>query len=94
MDIITLTFYLGDLFAPAIALSLALSFINLSPSSVPPLLGRRGRFWFNLGVGCLVLAGGLIFFGEDGKMATYALLVLSVGAAQWLLTRGWQTHRG
>jgi len=93
MDIITLTLYLGDLFAPAIALSLVLSFINLSPRSIPPLLGRRGRFWVNAGVGSFVLAGGLAYFGEDGKMATYALLVLSVSAAQWILTRGWSIQR-
>ena len=39
-------------------------------------------------VACLlVLLGGLWFFGHDGKMATYALLVLASGSSQWLLSR-------
>ena len=36
---------------------------------------------------CLaVLLGGLWFFGHDGKMATYAALVLACASSQWLLT--------
>jgi len=89
MDIITLTLFIGDLLAPALAMGLALSFINVSAESAPAVLGRRARFFANTLVGCIVLIGGLIYFGEDGKMATYALLVLCVAASQWFLTRGW-----
>jgi hypothetical protein len=35
----------------------------------------------------LVLLGGLWFFGRDGKMATYVVLVLASGSSQWLLSR-------
>jgi hypothetical protein len=36
------------------------------------------------------LLAGLWFFGHDGKMATYAALVLACGSSQWLLVRGWR----
>lgn len=38
---------------------------------------------------CLaVLLGGLWFFGNDGKMATYAALVLACATSQWWMVRG------
>lgn len=55
---------------------------------------RRGAWWapvlLNSLVGVAVLAGGLVAFGRDGKMATYAALVLAVATAQWLYGRGWR----
>mgnify|MGYP003508582545 FL=1 len=44
----------------------------------------------NLVVGVMVLVAGLVFFGRDGKMATYAALVLAIASSQWLLLRGWR----
>lgn len=38
----------------------------------------------------LTLAAGLWFFGRDGKMATYAAVVVVSAAAQWLLLRAWK----
>lgn len=38
--------------------------------------------WF-AGIG--VLAAGLIYFGRDGKIATYAALVLAQGTLAWWL---------
>ena len=40
-------------------------------------------------LGSLVLAGGLVFFGIDGKMATYGVLVVVCASAQWIMCRGW-----
>jgi hypothetical protein len=34
-----------------------------------------------------VLVGGLLIFGKDGKMATYAALVLVAALCQWLFSR-------
>jgi hypothetical protein len=36
------------------------------------------------------LTAGLLLFGHDGKMATYAALVLAAALCQWLLLRGWK----
>ena len=43
------------------------------------------------GACALVVIAGLVLFGRDGKMATYALLVLVVATVQWLLGRGWRS---
>jgi uncharacterized YccA/Bax inhibitor family protein len=42
-------------------------------------------------VNVVVLAAGLVFFGNDGKMATYAAMVLASAVTQWVLVRGWQS---
>ena len=41
-------------------------------------------------VGLVVLAAGLALWGRDGKMLTYALLVLATASCQWVLSRGWR----
>jgi hypothetical protein len=41
-------------------------------------------------VNVVVLATGLVFFGNDGKMATYAAMVLAAAVCQWVLGRGWR----
>ena len=41
-------------------------------------------------LGTLVLVGGLVVWGVDGKMATYSALVIACGTAQWLMCKGWQ----
>ena len=41
-------------------------------------------------VNVLVLAVGLVLFGNDGKMATYAALVLASAVCHWVLWRGWR----
>jgi hypothetical protein len=43
---------------------------------------------FSTAVGVLVL--GLWFFGHDGKMATYAGMVLLSATSQWLMLRAWR----
>jgi hypothetical protein len=41
-------------------------------------------------VGVAVLTGGLVYWGVDGKMATYAALVLGIAACQWVCARAWR----
>lgn len=63
-----------------------------------PVLLRRPRglvpWWaqlaLNSAAGVAVLALGLWHFGVDGKMATYAVLVLAVAAVQWVGSGGWR----
>ena len=40
-------------------------------------------------VNMIVLAAGLVIFGNDGKIATYAALVIASAVCQWVLWRGW-----
>jgi hypothetical protein len=41
-------------------------------------------------VNMAILAVGLVLFGNDAKMATYAAMVVGAGFCRWLLVRGWR----
>ena len=56
----------------------------------PARLGWRQQLALVSGVNVLVLAGGLVFFSQDGKLLTYAAMALASALAQWLLQRGWK----
>ena len=38
----------------------------------------------------LVLVAGLVFFGHDGKMLTYAAMVVVAATCQWVLLGAWK----
>ena len=69
------------------------------------LIGSRSplalAWWLRLGIvfavgvavlaaGLVVLAAGLALWGRDGKMLTYAALVVATATCQWALVRGWK----
>lgn len=75
--------------APAFWLALLL------PMGARLLLKKKAgipTFWtqtaVNFAANALVLLLGLWFFGHDGKMVTYAGMVLVCATSQWLLRRG------
>lgn len=74
--------------APAfvVAALVALAGRGLTPRGA----GWRASFALNCVAGLAVLAGGLWWFGTDGRMATYAALVAVVASCQWLIGRGWR----
>lgn len=41
-------------------------------------------------VSVLLMLIGLVVFGRDGKIASYALLAVGAATCQWLLLRGWK----
>lgn len=51
----------------------------------PARLGPGGQALVLVAVGVAVLVAGLLVFGRDGKMLTYAVLVLAQGTAGWWL---------
>ena len=71
----------------------------LAMAMLMPLAGRmvmgagRTRLRRRMGVhalsGLVVLVGGLLLHGQDGKMSTYIALVLVAATTEWLLQRGW-----
>jgi hypothetical protein len=83
--------HLFNFVAPAAALALVLVPLArlLMPKSAPAL-----SWWAQAAivfiVGCAVLVAGLWLQGRDGKMSTYAALVLASATCQWLLRRGWR----
>ena len=77
--------------APALAVALL---VTASRRLVLPR-GTPGPGWWasfvtNAVAGLAVLGGGLWYFGRDGKMVTYAALVLVVATVQWLSGRAWR----
>lgn len=76
--------HLLNLFAPAVGVALV-------SASLAKLIWRRDLAlvpWRRLAVwaaiaGTLALIGGLAVFGRDGKMATYAGLVVASALALW-----------
>ena len=58
--------------------------------SATPLVNLWEQMLLNAVLGAAVLGLCLALSGRDGKLATYALLVLAMGSCQWLLLRGWK----
>ncbi|OYQ39373.1 hypothetical protein CHU94_18560 [Rhodoferax sp. TH121] len=74
--------------APALAVGLVLAF--LAPVFMKNKAldrTRTAQVAINFVVGLLALLAGLLFFGRDGKMASYAALVLATAASQWWAMR-------
>lgn len=83
--------HLLSFLAPALAVALLVAFVG-------GLLVTRqlqGRSWWvqaaiNFVAGLVALGAGLWYFGVDGKMASYAGLVLAVASCQWSCARAWR----
>jgi hypothetical protein len=92
MGPLDLLLHLLSFVAPALAVALL---VSLAARILQPKRPGARRWWvspaINFIVGAAVLAGGLWYFGRDGKMATYAALVLACASSQWLLGRGWRS---
>ncbi len=90
-----LTNHLLNFMAPAAFVALALVllariFARFFRSKRPVVAGLWAQLAIIFIVNLLVLAVGLVFFRADGKMASYASLVLAAAACQWVLWRGWK----
>jgi hypothetical protein len=84
--------HLLSFLAPALVVAVLVAFaarIVLPPAARPRSLALA--VGINALAGVLVLAGGLWFFGRDGKMATYAALMVAEATAQWLGGRAWRS---
>jgi len=84
-------FHLLSFIAPAAAVGLSLAVAaRLRPSKPSPGTAVWVQFALNTAVGVAVLVAGLWYFGVDGKMATYAALVLATATCQWWGGRKWR----
>ena len=83
--------HLFNFLAPALWVALGVAtFARFALAKSPSVLSWRGQLAINFVVCAAALAAGLWVFGRDGKMATYAALVLACASSQWLLSRGWK----
>lgn len=86
-----LVLHLFNFALPALAMAI---FMPLAGRSVMGPGGTRlhRRMGVHVLSGLVVLVGGLLFHGQDGKMSTYIALVLVTASVEWLLQRGWATR--
>ena len=89
MTFAQLLFHLANLVLPALALA------ALMPLAGRWVMGKAGVSWprrvlCHAAIGSLVLLAGLLIQGHDGRMATYAALVLVAATLEWVLHRGWR----
>jgi hypothetical protein len=78
------TWHLLNFFAPALGVALITSGLAklLWRGEMRGVAWRRLVLWTATG-GALALLAGLLVFGRDGRMATYALLIVVVAVALW-----------
>lgn len=84
-------FHLLSFFAPALAVA---SGVALAARLLVPRQPGGRSWWIPVAInsiaGTLVLGAGLWYFGVDGKMATYSMLVVVTASVQWVWARAWQ----
>jgi len=82
--------HLANFFAPAVFVGVALPLLArlLWRRELRGLALRPAIAWA-VGSGMGVLVGGLVVFGRDGKLATYAAMLLACAFSLW-----WRGFRG
>lgn len=87
MSVLAFLDHLLNFALPAFAVGLVVAFVS---RFTLPRRPSTPTFWRQVGLhtlaGLLVLAAGLIVFGRDGKMLTYAALVVVIATCQWLMS--------
>lgn len=84
MDAIDVFWHVCSFFAPALGVGAIASLLAkvLWHGDLRRVSWRR-LFGAATAVSAAVLVAGLVFFGRDGKMATYAAMVLGCALALW-----------
>jgi len=90
MDPLNLFWHLLAFAAPALAVGLAVAVLGRWLIRSGAVLRLPVQAGVNAAAGTLVLAAGFWIFGVDGKMASYAGLVVAVATAQWLGSKAWK----
>jgi hypothetical protein len=89
---IDFSIHLLSFFAPALTVAIL---VALAGRVVLSHNKRPGRWWLplllNFLAGAAALVGGLVLFGRDGKMLTYAAMLVCIASTQWLTARAWRS---
>ena len=86
MNALDTALHLANFLAPAVVVAL----LTVSASKLLWREGLRGVGWWQLALpawlGCTIaLVGGLLWFGRDGRIATYAAMVVTCALCVWLV---------
>ena len=79
--------HLAGFVAPAVVVAFILWGVPRLRRAGRAAPGARLEAFMLLVAGVVVLLAGLVYFGRDGKMATYAALVFVQGSLAWWLHR-------
>ena len=91
MDSLSLIVHLVNFLAPAVFMAAWMGVLTrLLWRHKPSLVKPWQQFVLNSLAGMVVLIGGLVLGGQDGKMLTYSLLVVVCASLQWLFFRSWR----
>ncbi len=83
----SLLLHLLNFMAPACAVAAWMALVSpILMGHLPQWRSWRRQFMVNSVIGVGVLLLGLLWFGNDGKVVTYAAMVLACASTQWLLT--------
>jgi hypothetical protein len=91
MNLLGLLDHLLNFVAPALV-------VGLMVAALAPRILKKAqpqRTWLAQGIinaaACfLALLLGLVFFGRDGKMGSYAAMVLACASSQWFFGKAWR----
>ena len=83
--------HLLNFFAPALGVACIAAALAklLWRSALRTVAWTRLALWATVACAA-VLVGGLLLFGHDGKIATYAAMVVACGVALWAAGFGWR----
>lgn len=91
MDPLSSINHLLNFLAPAFAVALVLVIgSQIFDRKRAKTVGWLKLFAINFVIGATVLLGGLIVFGNDGKIWTYGSLVVISATSQFFLLRSWR----
>jgi len=83
--------HLFNFVLPALALAVVLALgarVLMKKGAGAP--GLWGQVAINFVAGVVALMGGLVVTGRDGRIGTYAVMVVVCGTVQWGVMRGWK----
>ena len=88
MSLFDVFWHLAAVVAPALVLAVGLALTSrILGKNSTPRLALPAQVAINFAVGVAVLVAALAWTGQDGRMLTYAALVLACAASQAWLTR-------
>jgi hypothetical protein len=91
MGILDALFHSLGFMLPALFMALVLPLTGRFFKQKRPLPGKYAAQSAIIFIVCLlVLIAGLLITGRDGKMLSYAAMVLAAASTQWILMGGWR----
>ncbi len=91
MGLLDQLYHLANFLAPALVVGALLALVDpLFNRKSPVALGFIAQTAINCIAGAVALGVGLWFFGRDGKMVSYAALLVFAATSQWAGGRSWR----